>query len=460
MGLSSPGIGSGMDIGAIVTALVNASYQPRQVSLNVKEADIQTEISAIGSVKAAMEAFQESVQELQDIDSFDKRKTTVSDGSALAVEADSDAVAGNYSVEIQQLAQSHKVGAAAVKDKESTVGEGRLSIFVGVDEAGNPDSEAQLDIEVAADDTLEDIVNKINDADDNPGVTATIVYGEDGPQMVLSSDETGVENKLTVQATDSSGSGLSDTFGSMTELQAAKDAKLTVDGISISSASNTVSGAIAGIDLTLKEAELGKTINVEVKQDVDGAKKVVEEFVEQYNALQKTLSDLSGYDAENEKAGPLQGDSLLRGISSILRNTMGSVFGDDNTSLGQIGLKFDQYGTLEVDDDALDEALKSDMSGVANLFAEEDKGLSYLLDNALEPYTKSGGILAGRDESLTGQLDDIGDQRELLNRQMAAYESQMFDQFNAMDLVMYELNAQLAGLQNNLAGLPGMVPKN
>ncbi|MBY6186887.1 flagellar filament capping protein FliD [Marinobacter hydrocarbonoclasticus] len=457
MGLTAAGIGSGLDINGIVSALVDASYVPRQVTLDQREAVVQTEISAIGTLKAAMSEFQEKLEKVQDLESFDKRKVDTNTSDYLSAKADSTATEGTYNVIVKSLAESHKVGSAAVPDADTPVGEGSLTIAAGVDDNGDPKS---MTLDIEADDTLADIAAKINSAEDNPGVTATIITGDSGPRLVMTSKNTGTDNQISVSATDTSGTGLSDTFGTMEELVAAANATLTIDGMDVTSQSNEVSNAIQGVTLSLKDADLAKTTKVTIDKDVSGAKNAVKDFVEAYNSLQEVIDGLSSYDPEAEVGGPLQGDSLPRGITSQLRNVMSSSYdlGNGETgTLSQFGVSFDRYGKLEINDDKLNEALENDMSSVANLFAAEDTGLAYRLDSTADAYTKTGGLFSSRDDTLQSQLDRISSDREQLDRQMAAYEARLFKQFNAMDAVVYQLNSQAAMLTDRLAGLPGLV---
>ncbi len=460
MGLTAAGIGSGLDINGIVSALVDASFVPRQVTLDQREAAVQTEISAIGSLKSAMSEFQDKLERLQKLETFDKRKAATNLSDYLTASASSTATAGTYNVVVKSLAESHKVGSVAVADPDAPIGEGSLSITAGVDEEGNPLS---MTLAVEADDTLADIAAKINSAEDNPGVTATIITGDTGPRLVMTSDNTGTDNEITVTATDTSGTGLTDTFGAMEELVAAANATLTIDGLDVTSQSNEVKNAIQGVTLNLKDADLSKTTKVTVSKDASGAKSAVEEFVEAYNKLQDSIGTLTAYDPETEAAGPLQGDSLPRTITSQMRNVMSSSFdlGNGETgSLSQFGVSFDRYGKLEIDDDKLKETLDSDMASLAQLFAAEDTGLAYRLDSTVDVYTQTGGLLSSRDDTLKGQLDRIETDREQLTRQMSAYEARLFKQFNAMDAIVYQLNAQAAMLTERLGSLPGLVRNN
>ncbi|GIU09879.1 MULTISPECIES: flagellar filament capping protein FliD [unclassified Shewanella] len=453
MGLTSVGIGSGMDINGIVSALVGAENDPKVAKFDADEGKLNAQISGIGALKSALTEFQDSLEKLTDPDTFIARKVELSNKDFISATADATAVAGSYKIEVEQLAESQKIGSAAVADATAALGEGSLTF--GVDGK-------DFTVAVEAGDSLETVMKKINDAEDNVGVTATIINGDNGPQLVMTSDETGTANNITVTATDTDGgTGLTDTF-TMTELSAAKDAVLYVDGLKVTSGSNEVENVITGVSLTLKDDDIGQSTTLTISPDTDSVKKSVEGFVEAYNDLMGTVSDLSSYDAETEKAGILQGDSMIRSLQSQLRGVLSSSFdtSEGTTMLANIGIKTTQQGTLEIDEKILDKALESDMPQIREMFSAEDTGLASRLDGLAETYVQSGGTLDSRDETLDNQVSRLTDSREQFARKMAAYETRLFNQFNAMDLMVASLNQQTSDLFNRLDSLPGMVPQN
>ncbi|MGS0673887.1 flagellar filament capping protein FliD [Shewanella sp. 125m-1] len=452
MGLTSVGIGSGMDINGIVSALVGVENDPKVAKFDANEGKLNAQISGMGSLKSALTEFQDSLEKLTDPDTFIARKVKLSNSDFISATADETAVSGSYKIEVEQLAESQKIGSAAVADATAALGEGSLTF--GVDGK-------DFIVAVEAGDSLETVMQKINDAEDNVGVTATIINGDNGPQLVMTSDETGTANNITVTATDTDGgTGLADTF-TMTELSAAKDAVLYVDGLKVTSGSNDVENVITGVSLTLKADDVAKSTTLTISPDTDSVKKSVEGFVESYNALMGTVSELSGYDPETETAGILQGDAMVRSIQSQLRGVLSSSFdtAEGATMLANIGVKTTQQGTLEIDEKILDNALDNDMPQIREMFSAEDTGLAARLDGLVETYVQSGGTIDSRDETLDNQISRITDSREQLAMKMAAYEKRLFAQFNAMDLVVASLNQQSNDLFSRLDSLPGMVPQ-
>lgn len=452
MGLTSVGIGSGMDINGIVSALVGAERAPKVAKFDADEGKLNAQISGIGALKSAMTEFQDSLEKLTDPDTFIARKVKISNSDYFSATAGANAVAGSYKVEVEQLAESQKLGSIPVVDATTAIGEG--SVTVAIDGS-------DFTVDVAAGDSLETVMQKINDAEDNVGVTATIINGDSGPQLVMSSNSTGTSNEITVSAADTDGgTGLTDTFA-MTELSAAKDAILYVDGLKVTSGSNTIEDVISGVSLTLKDSDISKSSTLTVSADTGTVKSSVESFVESYNALMETVSNLSGYDAETKTAGILQGDSMIRSIQSQLRGVLSSSYDTDDgaTMLANIGVKTTQTGTLEIDDSILKDALENDMTQIKDMFSAEDTGLAARLDGLVETYVQTGGTIDSRDETLDNQITRITESREQLDRKMASYEARLLKQFNAMDLIVANLSAQSADLSSRLASLPGVVPQ-
>jgi flagellar hook-associated protein 2 len=454
MGLTSVGIGSGMDIGGIVTALVNAESAGKIAKFNVNEGKINAQISGIGSLKSAMSEFNTKLTTLTKAETFSSQKIATSTKDYLSATVDKTAVSGSYQVKVEQLAQSQKVGSAVAADATSAIGAGTLTIGVG--------AESPFDISVSDTDSLTNIMDKINSSAANTDVTATIINGEFGPQLVLGSKKTGEDNLISVSAVNTgAGTGLSDTF-TMTELTPAKNAIAHIDGVKVVSQKNSISEAITGVSLTLTTADIDKTTTLTVSKDTAKTKTAIEGFVTAYNSVMTTIKGLTGYNADTEQAGILQGDALPRSIQSQMRNMLSSQYStsDGNKMLANLGVTTTREGLLEVDSTKLTEAITADKGAIAEMFSAEDTGLASKMSSLLDGYVKSGGIMDSRDSTLDEQLSRLEDSRTQLNTRMSAYSDRLYKQFNAMDLVVASLNTQAGDLQSRLDSLPGVVRRN
>lgn len=454
MALTATGIGSGLDINTIVGVLVDAEKVPKEAIFNKTEDTIDAKVSAIGSLKSALSKFQDALDKLKDGDSLNQRNVSTRDSNYFTASADKNAQTGSYNIIVEQLAQRHKVAGAFTVDASSPVGEGSLDFTVN----GN-----SFSVDVGAGDSLTAIADSINNAEDNVGVTATVVTTDGGSRLVISSDTEGPASNVNVTASDTSGTGLNDMFGAgnLSEVQSAKESIVYIDGQKLQSETNEIKNAIAGVTLNLSDADLNKTSVLKIELDEEAVKENVQGFVDAYNNLMGTIDSLSSYDADKKKASALQGDSMIRSIESQMRNMISTRVDDGSGSVAlyDIGIEADRYGKLSVNSTKLDKAISEDMGSIENLFATESTGLANKLDTLVEGYVKSGGLIDSRNNAYTNDKQRLEDQREAFSLKMEQLQARLFKQFNAMDLVVGQLNQQASGIVNGLNSLPGVVKK-
>lgn len=456
MALTATGMGSGLDITNIVKVLVDAEKTPKEAMFNKTEDTIKAKVSAMGTLKSALSAFQDAVKKLQTGDALNQRKISVSNSTFLTATADKTAQAGSYGIKVEQLAVNHKIAGANVANPASGVGEGSLDFDI---------NGKNFSVDIAATDSLDAIAKKVNKASDNVGVTATVVTSDAGSRLVFSSNKTGEDNQINITATDTSGSGLSDMFdaSNITTLQDAKNSVLYIDNQKVTSQTNEVKNAISGVTLQLTEADLSKTTIVKIEQDTDAVKTNIKAFVDSYNSLINSVNKLSSYDKDKKTASALQGDSMIRSIESQLRSISSERIPTENggtIALYDIGIKTDRNGNLSIDDTKLSKVVSEDMSSIEALFATSEKGLANRFYDVSNTYVKSRGLIADRQTSYTNQQSRLADQREAFTLKMEQLTARLTKQFNAMDLVVGQLNQQSSGLVDRINSLPGAVKKS
>ncbi len=448
MAITAGGIGSGIDVNGLVQQLVSAEGQPATQRLDRREANIQADLSAFGSLKSALSRFQTAVKALQSQDNFLKQIATSSNTELFSATADKDAVAGSYSVEIQKLAQAAKVRTDSFQTDEA-IGTGNLNISLG-------SSSFNLAI-TDENNTLAGIRDAINAAEDNPGVRASIINVDGGSRLILTSDELGAANDISLTATDNNGTDAFDLtrLNNITSIDAAQDALILVDGQQISRDSNSFSDVIDGVTFNLVKAEEGTVETLTITQDEAAVRGRVESFVAAYNTLNNTVNQLSSFNADTGAAGVLLGDSSLRGVQTQLRQTLtDAVQGLDISTLAELGVTTNQdNGNLQLDTDRLNDALNSNFASVANLFASEN-GIAKRLDGVLQRYTGTDGVLDLRTDGLRSQLDRITDDRERLADRLESLEARYRAQFTAMDQLVAQLQSIGGFLTQQLSNLP------
>lgn len=388
--ITALGTGSGLDLESIISSFMQVERQPLQ-AIATQKAAFQSKISAYGTVKSALTTFQSSVSALSSASKFNAQKATSSDTSILTAKTDGSSTVGNFDITVSQLAKSQKIASSGFASSSTTVGTGTLTISFGTYDSGGNTFTANADkddLTVTIDssnNTLEGIRNAINDL--NGDVTATIINNGTTSQLVVTSKDSGEVNTLKISVDDDDGndtntSGLSqlaydptaatNSGKNMSEIQEAKNALLTIDGIDIEKSSNTIDDAVDGLTLTLlKTTDTGESVSLGIESDLDTIKESIQTFVDAYNKLNTTFEDLTKYnETDKTKSGKLIGDATLRTISyqikAVLTNSIGS---GDLTTLSDVGVSFDDSGNLALDTEKLNDAIDSDFSDIATLFA-------------------------------------------------------------------------------------------
>ena len=415
MGITATGVGSGLDIDGLVTQLMAAERAPMDRRLLNRETRLTSDISALGSFKSSLSSFKSTLSSANAPATYHQRNATSSNTTALDVTATQRAALGTYSVSIEGLASAQSL---AIRDTfvspTSEVGTGTLTFTFGTTgytpDAGNPVNNANdtYDSFVAkagvasqtvtisnADSSLSSVRDAINRAD--IGVSAAIVNDGAGYRLVISGDNTGAENGIQISVSDSGdnnntdGNGLSRlSFNSsagvtnVIQTVAGADARFTVNGLSLTSDTNTVTDALDGMTLTLKGKTTTSAATVSISDNTAGIKSAITAFVSGYNSFNTSARGLTGFDSSTGIGGALQGDFTARSVTSQIRTTLASKalgFGGTFTQMAAIGITTTSKGALAINDIKLSAALKSnfdDVTGVMTRFATApaDGGLS------------------------------------------------------------------------------------
>ncbi len=473
--MADVGIGSGINIGSIVSSMVAAERAPKETQLANLEKKTTTQITAVGALKSAISDFQTALGALNKPELFQARSATSSKSDLVGVSASTAAGAGSYQVEVEQLATSSKVALAAVKnspDAPARFASGTLEISLGV--PGDPPSKESFSIRVdESNNTLAGMRDAINAAGKAKGVNATVVTDEHGSRLVLSSSKTGDGRDITVAATSDDASvqadqvslsklafdGTSTTDDGPRALATAQSARLSIDGLQIVSETNKVEGAIEGVTLDLKAKTVeNEPLTIKVAEDKAGVKKQVQSFVDSYNKLIGVINTQTKVTAVGDDKAPvtgaLVGDATARTLLNTIRNELVNVQGDGALrALTDLGITTQKDGTLKIDDAKLGKAMDGNFTELPALFTGE-KGLASRLDEKLKPYTETGGILEQRNKVMNETISKIDDQREDLNRRITSLQERLNKQFNAMDLLVGQLANTSSSLLASLENLP------
>ncbi|MGV2288335.1 flagellar filament capping protein FliD [Trinickia sp. YCB016] len=438
---------SSLDVNSLVTALVNAKTAGQQATITNKQTSDNTILSAIGSLQSAMSSLQTSLSGLTDGSALQQLSATASgSGITATVATGSGAVAGTYSVNVTQIAQSNVISSGAYSSS-ATLGTGNLTVGVG--------SSSMTIALNSSNNTLAGVAAAINGASNNPGVSATVVTGSDGQHLVLTSTSTGAANTVSISAGTGVDSGLN--TASFTQVTAGQDAKLSIAGSTVTSASNTVTGALTGVTLNLTSAAVGTTQTLTVAGNTTAATTAINNFVTAYNSWVTTASGLSTYTAASGStsatAGPLLGDAMLNTATNDMASMVSSgiTVGGKTYSLSSIGLNLQPDGTISVDSTALQTALTTNSSAVSAIF-NSTNGIGEQLNAYTQTYTESGGQFAQRTQALNSDLQSLTQQQSTLTAYAASLTSQYNAQFTALNNLMTQMQNNTTYLDQLFGG--------
>jgi len=454
--ISNSVVGTGLDIATTVSQLVAAERAAADARISRETLAATTKISAIGALKSALSTFQTALNTMKTADTFASRNVSLSKADIFTATATGSAAPGSYDIEVISLAQSQQLTSQAYSGGDSTViGTGQLTIGSGAGSfTVNIDSTTS---------ELASIRDAINNATGNTSVQATIIREANGSRLLLTSTKSGVGNNITV--TQSGGDGglaalaydPANGVTGLSQLAAAQDAHIKVAGFDRYSSQNTITDALDGVTLDLKVATPGTTVKLNVTSNSLKVTEQVKKFVDSYNALQKTFAGLRSYNAETKAAGPMLGDSMLRGIENEMRQDLSNPIEGltgDYTSLANIGVTKQADGTLKLDDAALTKAINADQKAVANLFTGE-KGMATRLSEHIQTHLDTNSDIDSRSTALQSTLKRLDLDKAAIDARMDRVKKAYTQQFTALDTLIAQMQSTSSYLEQQLANLPG-----
>ena len=437
MAISSAGIGSGLDVAKIVEQTVAAEKVPLK-KLEYKAEGIQTQISTYGEIKSLTSKLGDIVSKLTR-DSAWNGVSISSSNPTLSGTMTGIAATGTYNIKVTHLAQAQTTalggaGGIALAKDQAMGAAGTIKLTMGTE---------SKDIAIESSDTLTKIATKINEA--GMGIQASIVTNVDGQErLMLRSKETGTDKAFTVDL--GSLSSAPAALG-QAEAQAAKNAKVKLNGMDVESSTNTFANTIPGMSFTVSElTSTAATLNV--KADTEAMKKNIQEFVDTYNELNDLLTQSTKYVEESKTAGVLQGDSATVSLQNSLRMLTQGISGSTGglTRLAEIGIQMQEGGKLSTDTTKLDKAL-TNLEGLKGLFANkadalgQGGGIAVNFKNFTDKLLSFDGTLNTKTDSLERTLKSNSAEQTKVNTRADTLEKRLYAQYSALDTKMASLNA-------------------
>ena len=440
--INSIGAGSGINSAQLVSDLVAASTGVKLSQLNERSQLNSTRISAMAATASALTTFSDAVKETLDGQGFVgeliSSRTELANATVLE---DARPEGLPASVEVVQIAAAQREMTDVFASASDPIGERTLTI---TNSGGNFD--------IVIDDTnnslagLKDAINA-----SNSGVTASILTDNAGSRLVFEAQE-GVENAFTIgQSGPSAALNLSN-------IGAAADSIIRVDGIELTNSSNAVSGAIPGVQLSLLAAEPGTTFSISGDSEPLDVRSLVTEFVTAYNELRSSLNDATAPGLAGASGGPLAGDrgarEVIRQLSQLTSTQL--VDSGDFRTLADIGVRTETDGTLSIDNVRLDAALELDSGGIKLMLEpvienETNIGLSGALDAISSRLQDEDGALAQAQERLDAIRESIEERREKITDEGDRLREQLQTTFAGLERQLSVLRATQSYVEQQFA---------
>lgn len=462
--ISALGAGSGVDVKVLAESLVEAERAPRKERIDAKIAQTEAKISGYGALKFALSELQTAFMALNDASDFSSVQSTSSQPTALGITTNSAAVPGVYSIEVTQLAQ-------ATRWASDTIATGTTL------NSANSGAAFDLTFTVAGVATVIEvstatpagIVSAVNAQSGTTGISAQLINTGSGSKVVFTGQE-GSANDFTVS------SGAADFTLPTTALQTVQDALLTINGIAVTSSSNTVDDVLDGVTLNLYTTT-SSAARVNLTLDTSTIKANIKGLVEAYNIFSESVKVLSDRTSEVEEfGGALAGDSLLQSIKSQVRSMITSDYtlytdtvnltDPQNTNISaawQVGLSFDRAGKMTLDETKLDSAFSLYPNEVVTLFTANEEGLSvFSTDSAglagsavrdIDTMLRSTSLLTEQTNNAGKKIDVYKADLLKLEERMTALLERYIKQFGLMDSIVGSSNSMRESMKSSFEGM-------
>lgn len=449
---TSLGVGSNLPLDTLLSNLTIAE-KGRLTPITQQQSSFSARLTAFGTLKSSLEKFQTANATLNDANLF-KSTTAVSNSTDLTVSTTAGAAAGTYKINVTELAQAQSIRTTSgVSDTKAAQGDDSATRTLVIKQDGK---EKPVEIKLTKEQTsLEGIRDAINNA--NGGVSASIVkVKENDYQLVLTSSETGISNKMSISVSGDeklnqfiSFNNPDVTGNNVEQIVEAKDAELTVNGINIVRSSNTITDAPQGVTLNLTKKVSDVTVTVSKSNDKSTA--AIKGWVDAYNSLVDTIGALTKYtavdagaEAQSTTNGALLGDGAVRTIQTGIRGQFSAGVNSGNfQTLTQMGITQDATtGKLKIDDDKLKKALNDNSVDVQQLLVGDGKetGITTKIATLVKGYLADDGIIDSAQDSINSTLKKLTKQYLSVSASIDDTIARYQKQFTQLDTMMSKLN--------------------
>jgi flagellar hook-associated protein 2 len=448
----SPTSGQGFDVSTTVSAMV-ANLQAIETPWKTQLTTLQSQDTALTSIGADLSSLSTALTSLTQLDgAFSQMQGASSDNSVVQLlSANVGAVPGTYTMVVGNLAQTYSYAGAAVASTDTL--SGSLSIngqTITISDGTATDSNGNT---IPQNNTLSQLASYINAGD--YGVTATVVSGASGSQLALLSHTSGASGAVTIDSSSLTDATTGSAVG-FSQQQKGLDAQFSLDGIPMSSASNTVTTAIPGVSMQLLQAAPSESVQVEIATDNTNVESVVSSFVSAYNKVVGDFNAQEGSDSSGNPE-PLYGNPNLAMMQEQLQQAISSVQSSGAvTSLSQLGVTANNDGTLALDSSTLSTMLTGNYQDVVNFF-QADGSFGAGLTTALGGVSNTGpdGLVYLALKQNSSEETDLNTNIANQNTLISAEQTQLTTELNEANYTLQAIPQQIDEVNQLYSAITG-----
>jgi flagellar hook-associated protein 2 len=427
--VSFTGLATGLDTSSIVAQLIELKRRP-VYRLESRREDFQSQLTALSTLKTKLLALQEAAAKLDTLGEFNALKSTSSHEDILTASAGNKAAPGVYDILVESLATARRDVSQGYNSADDVVGGGTIWFTVG---------EAAIPLAVPEGTTLAEFKDLINGSVE--GVSASIINDGSGTaahHLVLRSDSEGTAGDFTVNLAGLNGG----QAPALTTTREASDARLIVDGITVTAGSNQPSDVISGITLNLHKAEPGTRVSLKIEVGGEDIEAAVKGLVDSYNDLFAFVQE------QSQPEGDLRGNPTLRSVANRMENIFTSPLSNGAGGLSmlwEVGIRTGEDRQMVWDPEKFREALANDFGSVRDLFIEREGNLGkgYLIGTAIDDMTHSvDGLFRISNDALNTKIKTADKTIERYERGIESYRLHLEARFIAMERMVAQLQAQ------------------
>lgn len=452
------GLSSGLDTNAIVEALVQVKEDQWIAPLDSRITDINSKKTATTSIKSNLASLQAYANSIKNLTTFEGGSSSSSSSKLSITATSTTATPGTYTVLLNQLAQNDRNYFTGVANTDTaTFGTGTVTITSsGVTKT--------VDI-TSSNNTLEGIRDAINETSGIEVVATIVNDGSDTVpyRLVLISNETGSDANIT-QNLSSILTLVDDGALNINATNIAQDATATINGMSVTSESNTFTDAIPGVTFTANEIETADNITVTVSKTYSSATSAISSFVNAYNTVMSSLMSQFEFNQTTQSVGVLGADATMHSVQVRLGNLMLRKYSElgattSYDSLAKIGITLNSSGNLSINSTTLSAALADNVQGVQDLFqgTEQFDGLADKIYSYLDSLTNStDGILTRKESGYTNEVTRLNDMITERQDRLENYEARLQAKFLYMEQMVAQFKTQeqtLTRFSDQISGL-------